>query len=88
MKKINFQKLTVRHSLSDNSTTEMDISKSLADLIYTKMSGMTAHTLAHKLFETNGEVELSEEETNIILRAVETFAVPFIIDAVRKSLNP
>ena len=87
MKKINFQKLAVRRALADNSTTEIDISKALADLSYTKMSGMTAHTLAHKLFETNGEVELSEEETNIILRAVETFAVPFIIDAVRESVN-
>lgn len=87
MKKIDFHKLKVRQSLSDSTTREVDISQSLADLVYTKMSGMASHALAHKLFETQGEVELSDEECAIIQHAVETFAVPFVIDAVRQTLN-
>ena len=87
MKKVNFHKLNVRQSLADNTTREADISHSLADLIYTKMSGMAAHSLAHKLFETEGEVELSDEECAIILSAIDMFALPYIIDAVHQTLN-
>lgn len=87
MKKINFNTLKAHRHLGDNATTTINVRKLLTDVIYSGPFGMAGHALAHKLYETDGDVELSEEECQLVRTAAQSFNEPYAIDAILNAVR-
>lgn len=64
--KVDFTRFSVFTSFKKNEMVMINIKEELIDTLYTKVSGMAAHALTHKLYDTQGEVELNDAEVAII----------------------
>lgn len=67
MKKVNFEKLELR-SLS-GKTEEVDAREFVGEMIYARVGGLRNKLLAEKIFKSEGNCELSDEEAES-LRAI------------------
>lgn len=64
--KIDFTKFPCYTGIKKDIRVEMNIAESLANAIYTNVSGIAASSLAHKIYSGKGEVECDEKEIRII----------------------
>jgi hypothetical protein len=87
MKKINFKELSVYTGISKRDKVTGDARESFANVLYTHLSGIRAKNLALKIFNSEGEVELSEEDIHLIEAAANTYCVPAFIDAIEEQLK-
>ena len=81
MKKLDFRNFSVPTGITRQTREQ------IADLLYTRVSGIKAHRLAFKIFESTGETEFSDEETGMIHMAVERYCLPNVIDALNEILG-
>lgn len=65
----------------------IDAREPIADLLYMRVSGIKAHRLAFKIFDSTGETEFGEEEIEVIRMAVERYCLPCVIDGLCEQLN-
>lgn len=87
MNKINFKEFRIPTGISRQRYQTVDVRESVADLLYTHVSGIKAHRLAFKIYESGESTEYSDDETDLIRRAVETYCLPNVIDGLRMMLN-
>lgn len=87
MIQINFKNLIVYSGVAHKNQVTADARESFADLIYTRVDGIVAHDLAFRIYRSEGDISISEQEKNIIIRAAEQFCVPAIIDAIKEQLK-
>ena len=71
MKKVNFEKLELR-SLS-GETEEADVRKVAGEVIYARMPGLRMKLLAEKVYKSEGETGLTEDEEGALREAAELF---------------
>lgn len=71
MKKINFKKFRLFTDISRTSTVEVDATKDLADVIYKTANGILAHDVAFRIYRSDGEIELSDEEQSFLTKFLE-----------------
>lgn len=64
--KVDFSKFSVFTSFKKEAMVTINIKDELIDTLYKNVSGMAAHALTHKLYDAQGEVELTEAEVVII----------------------
>ena len=64
--KVDFTRFSVFTSFKKDEMVIANIKDELIETLYTKASGMAAHALTHKLYDAQGEVELTEAEVAII----------------------
>lgn len=61
--KANFKKFPIYMNIRKDMVQEQDISFILSNAIYTNIPGVMAHSVAMRIYESDGDMELSEEET-------------------------
>lgn len=66
MVKVDFARFSVFTSFKKDTMVMVNIKDELIDTLYKNVSGMAAHALTHKLYDTEGEVELNDGEIAII----------------------
>ncbi|WP_288316297.1 hypothetical protein [uncultured Mediterranea sp.] len=87
MKKLDFRNFSVPTGITRQTREVFDAREQIADLLYTRVSGIKAHRLAFKILESTGETEFSDEETGMIHMAVERYCLPNVIDALNEILG-
>jgi len=87
MAKVNFKALQVRTSLKGDVTVTVDGAADIADIIYTQGAGIAAHALALKIFNGEGEMELTDAEARIVEDIAYRCLAPLHIDAIRAQLK-
>lgn len=87
MKKINFKEFRIPIGIAAKRWEVRDVREEIADFIYTKMSGIRAHTIAHKIYESKGFIELTDEEFKAVKNIFEQFAIGTYIDGLNAQLN-
>lgn len=87
MKKLDFKEFSVPTGITRQTRQVIDAREQIADLLYTRVSGIKAHRLAFKIFESTSETEFSDEETDMIRMAVERYCLPNVIDALDEILG-
>ena len=80
--KVNFRKFPVYTSIRKDMVMEQDIAFPLSNGIYTNIPGIMAHAVAMKIYNTEGEVELTAEEAEALKQWVELFS-GIIADSVK-----
>lgn len=61
--KVNFKRFPVYADIRKEIVIEQDISFVLSNGIYTHIGGIMAHAVAMKIYNSDGEIELTDEET-------------------------
>lgn len=83
--KIDFTKLKTYVSLDRSKAVDLDVHKDFAELIYQRGSGISAHSLALKIYNAKGEEEYSDEEVCLIRKYAESLGTPMFIDAIKEA---
>lgn len=87
MKKINLKSIKVYLDINKENSITSDLRLDFANLLYVNVNGIAAHDLAFRLYKSEGDIEITEQEENILLETVETYCVPAFIDAIKEQLN-
>lgn len=87
MAKINFQQFEMWDGIAHRRKTTVDAREGFADIIYRNTVGMRGHSLAHKVFESEGATEYTEEEVRTLCEIVERLATGPAIDGLHEQLN-
>lgn len=88
--KINFKNILCRPSLKSEELVSIDISADLADAIYQGTTSIEDYQLAIAIFNSDGEVELTEPQIQSIAKYISSFPVWIqiaIIDACNNALQ-
>lgn len=85
--KINLERVEVFTDLSKTQCTVMNIRERLANVIYERGQGLACSVLAHKLYETKGEVELDDKEAEILRQIAEQLLTPAVCEGVLNMLE-
>ena len=88
--KINFKNILCRPSLKSEELISIDISADLADAIYQGTASIEDYQLAIAIFNSDGEVELTEPQIQSIAKYISSFPVWIqiaIIDACNNALR-
>jgi hypothetical protein len=87
MAKLNLKALKVKISIADDKTVTVDVTTSIADLIYSQCAGIAAHALAFKIYKSTGPLELDDEEVRLIEEVANRLCTPRHIDAIMEQLK-
>lgn len=80
--KTNFKKFPVYMNIRKDMVQEEDISYILSNAIYTNIPGVMAHSVAMRIYEAEGDMELSDEETSCLAAWAEMFS-GIIADSIK-----
>lgn len=72
--KVNFRKFPVYTSIRKDMVMEKDISFLLSNGIYSNIPGVMAHSVAVRIYEAAGEMELTAEETGALEQWTQMFS--------------
>ena len=72
--KINFRKFPVYASIRKDMVIEQDISFPIANGIYTHIGGVMAHSVAIRIYNSDGEIVLTDEESAAFAEWVKMFS--------------
>ena len=86
MAKINFRQFKLFTDITQERTDTVDVSRAFADTLYKRGSGIVMHDLALRIYRSEGEMELTPEEANIIRRSGEQFCTPIFSDSIKANL--
>lgn len=85
--KINFKELPLYTGISKQNKVVCDARESFADVLYSHCNGIRSKNLALKIFNSVGEIELSEEDVQLVLMASNSFCTPAFIDSLNELLQ-
>lgn len=64
--KVNFRRFPVYATIRKDMVVEQDISFALANGIYSNIPGVMAHSLSLRIYEAEGELELTDKEVSAL----------------------
>lgn len=86
MKMIDLKNMDIYTDVSRSKRMRCDIRRDIADLIYTRMHGIVAHDLAFRILHSDGRIEVSDEELNIVVHTFQQFGTGSLIDALNDQI--
>ena len=76
--KINFKQFPIYTDITHETREAVDVKNSLANTIYMNVPGIAAHVLAEKIYKSDGEIELSNEDIELIKSCAPLFSGVFM----------
>lgn len=83
---LNLNELKVYKGLDKKDYVTCNGAKEIANFIYNNAAGLPYHALAIKLYNSEGIVQLDEEEEKLLVTAV-NLAIPAVIDAISERIK-
>lgn len=87
MAKINFQQFRIPTGIDRSRYQTGDARESVANMLYLNVNGIRAHALAMKIYQSDGEVEYSDEEVKTLTEVANAYGTPAFIDGLREMLK-
>jgi hypothetical protein len=78
MAKINFKEFKMFTDIGHESTRVFDIRKDFSNGMYVSLRGIQSHDIAMRIYKSDGEVEFSDEELQIIMSFAQSLTGAFI----------
>ena len=73
-------------NIAQDKTETQDLSLEFADFMYKNTNGIVAHDLAHRIYKSEGEIEISEEEESLILNLAANMT-PVFLDSLKSNIH-
>ena len=80
--KINFEDVGIYTDIEHKTMVRLDMKKKIANDLYNHGQGIAFHALALKIYNSQGEIELSGEEYNLLMDYARQMSTPAAIDAL------
>lgn len=87
MAKINFKQFRIPMGIDKIRYKTGDARESVANMLYLNVNGIRAHALAMKIYQSDGEVDYSEDEVKTIADVADAYGTPAFIDGLRDILK-
>lgn len=87
MAKINFQEFEIPVGIDKATYRSGDVRESVANLIYCNVNGIRAHSLALKIYQSEGETGYSDDEVRMLTEITNVYCTPAFIDGLKKQLD-
>ena len=87
MKTINFKELAISLDVAQTKKQTVDAREQFANILYTHVNGIAAHSLAMTIYRSDGAVDVSDEDANFINAVSAQFCTPAFIDAINEQLK-
>lgn len=87
MKKINFKEFKIYLDITHEKSDTADVRRTLGDLIYKAGSGIAGLDLAMRVFKSEGDMELSEDDLEALRGVINTASTPIFIDSFNSNLH-
>lgn len=75
---INLKKFPIFTSVKKDMVSEVDVKDNIANILYMGGQGLPTHALAFKIYNSDGEIDLSSNEIDIILSNESLFTCVFL----------
>lgn len=86
MKQVNFEKIVIKN-LDGSSSQTVGLKKEFSNLLYTQCAGIAAHSLALRIFNSDGAIEVSPEEEELIKKTAEEKVTGIFYDGIRNAIK-
>lgn len=80
--KIDFTKFKMFTDIAHTNTVEVNVKNDIADVLYKYGTGIAMNALALKIYNSEGEIDITEDEYNQILAIVEKISSPMFIGSL------
>lgn len=87
MKTINFKEFSLYMGIAKNNNHTGDARESVANLLYLNVAGIRAHSLALKIYQSDGNTEYSDGEIQLIQEVANKFCLPNFIDSLNDIID-
>ena len=87
MKTINFKEFGIYTGISRNGQYVGDVRESVANILYLNVSGIRAHSLALKIYQSNGATGYSDDEVSLIQEVTNKYCLPNFIDSLNDVID-
>lgn len=72
----------------DKSASQVvDVAKEIAELIYSTASGVMAHSVSLRIYESAGEIKLDKAEEDFLMSFVQSSTTPKFQDSFKANLK-
>lgn len=75
--KLNLQSVEISLDIKGERKQTQDLREQFANLLFQRGTGMIAHALAHKIYESPGEIELGADEARLVEQIANTCPAMF-----------
>lgn len=86
MTKINFSAFSVYTDITKSTKRILDLKQAIADKLYTEIPGIAAHELALRIYRSDGEMELNDNDV-VILRDFTQQCTGALADSFEDAIN-
>lgn len=86
MVRINFQKFKLYTGCDKTTTIPMDVRKRIGDTLYLQGVGVAQAELAFRIFKSDGPIELSAEDMDILTQVGRLLLPGVIIDSLEMNI--
>lgn len=87
MKIINFKEFGIYTGISRKDRQIGDARESVANILYLNVSGIRAHSLALKIYQSDEETQYSDDEVRLIQEVANQYCLPNFIDSLNDIID-
>lgn len=87
MSKINFKEFGVFTDISKAQKDIVDARLAVSDNLYKHANGIAAHDLAMRIYHSDGEIELNEQDAALLQQHAKVCFTPLFIDSLNANLH-
>lgn len=84
---INFEKIEVPENLAKTRVQVVNIKEAFADAIYQRGTGIACHSLALKIYNSDGATEYNEREVQLISTLAQSIVTPAVMDGITEAIK-
>lgn len=84
--KVNFKLFRLYLNVSRKDYKDIDVREAIADIVYQNSSGIAGLELAQKIYNSEGEIDLSEREVQM-LKSLYPVCKPIFIESLNEILK-
>ena len=85
MTHVNFKEFKIYTSIAQNETRTLDVREALSNGMYMSLQGIRAHDLALRIFRSEGDIEISDEDMAIIQEYAKNLT-PVFMDSLQLNI--
>ncbi|MDR2627185.1 MAG: hypothetical protein LBC40_04040 [Dysgonamonadaceae bacterium] len=87
MKKINFKEFGLYTDIRKLRKEILDVREVFANILYCRMNGIQAHSLAFMIYKSEGVLEITDDEAAIIASVAGQYCTPAFIDGINEQME-
>lgn len=87
IKKLNFKEFSIYTDVGKRKKIVADVREAFANVVYVKATGVRAHSVALRIYESDGAAEYAAADVDLIISMANEYCTPAFMDGLQLQLN-